>query len=92
MSPAAPSVNPFARRALPRGLLRWLPALRLLRTYQRAWLAKDVFAGLVLTAVLVPVGSKDLSMDRTLFISENRGDFGMGGDQWCSSQSRSPPR
>ena len=33
-----------------------LPGLRLLRTYQRGWLAKDVFAGLVLTAVLVPVG------------------------------------
>jgi len=56
MSPAAPIVNPFARQAPPRGLLRWLPGLRLLRTYQRAWLAKDVVAGLVLTAVLVPVG------------------------------------
>jgi high affinity sulfate transporter 1 len=49
-------VNPFIRQAPPLGLRRWLPGLRLLRTYQRAWLAKDVLAGLVLTAVLVPVG------------------------------------
>jgi len=33
-----------------------LPGLALLRTYERPWLAKDVVAGLVLTAVLVPVG------------------------------------
>jgi len=26
------------------------------RTYQRAWLPKDIVAGLVLTAILVPVG------------------------------------
>jgi MFS superfamily sulfate permease-like transporter len=48
MSPAAPGVNPFVRKAPARGLLRWLPGLRLPRTYQRTWLAKDVFAGLVL--------------------------------------------
>ena len=33
-----------------------LPGLALLRTYERPWLPKDVVAGLVLTAVLVPVG------------------------------------
>jgi high affinity sulfate transporter 1 len=33
-----------------------LPGLRALRTYRRAWLANDIVAGLVLTAVLVPVG------------------------------------
>ncbi len=33
-----------------------MPGVRLLRTYERAWLAKDVVAGLVLTALLVPQG------------------------------------
>ena len=32
------------------------PGVRVLRTYERAWLAKDVVAGLVLTALLVPQG------------------------------------
>jgi high affinity sulfate transporter 1 len=48
--------NPFVRAALPRGLSRWIPALNAVRTYQRAWLPKDIVAGLVLTAILVPVG------------------------------------
>ena len=56
MPAPASNLDPFARKAPPRGLLRWLPGLRLWRTYQRSWLAKDVVAGLVLTAVLVPVG------------------------------------
>jgi high affinity sulfate transporter 1 len=38
------------------GLGRWLPGLRAIRGYQRAWLPNDLVAGLVLTAVLVPVG------------------------------------
>lgn len=50
------SVNPFARAARPSGLCRWLPILVLVRTYQRSWLVKDLVAGLVLTAILVPVG------------------------------------
>jgi high affinity sulfate transporter 1 len=33
-----------------------LPGLAVLRSYQPAWLPKDIVAGLVLTAVLVPVG------------------------------------
>jgi high affinity sulfate transporter 1 len=33
-----------------------LPGLQILRTYQRIWLPSDIGAGLVLTAVLVPVG------------------------------------
>ncbi len=37
-------------------LLRRVPLIRTLRTYERAWVRKDVLAGLVLTAVLVPVG------------------------------------
>lgn len=48
--------NPFVRVARPRGLSRWIPALAGLRTYQRPWLARDLTAGLVLTAILVPVG------------------------------------
>jgi len=37
-------------------LAGWLPALDTLRRYQAAWLAHDVFAGLVLATMLVPVG------------------------------------
>ena len=33
-----------------------VPGVRVLRTYERAWLGKDVVAGLVLTALLVPQG------------------------------------
>ncbi len=33
-----------------------VPGARVLRTYERAWLSKDVVAGLVLTALLVPQG------------------------------------
>ena len=43
-------------RVGPRGLRRWIPSLQMLRVYQRGWLLKDVTAGLVLTAILVPVG------------------------------------
>lgn len=63
MATASPSerseqtgVNPFVRVARPQGLSRWIPGLAALRTYQRGWLAKDLTAGLVLTAILVPVG------------------------------------
>ncbi len=59
-SPAGPTeqheANPFVRAARPSGLSRWIPAIPVLRTYQRPWLAKDLTAGLVLTAILVPVG------------------------------------
>jgi len=48
--------NPFVRVARPSGISRWVPAISALRTYQRPWLAKDLTAGLVLTAILVPVG------------------------------------
>ena len=39
-----------------RGLRRWLPGFAMLRGYSWAWLRSDLTAGLVLTAVLVPVG------------------------------------
>jgi high affinity sulfate transporter 1 len=36
--------------------LATIPGVRVFRTYERAWLSKDVVAGLVLTALLVPQG------------------------------------
>jgi high affinity sulfate transporter 1 len=38
------------------GLGRWVPAVRVVSTYQRSWLAKDLVAGLVLSTLLVPQG------------------------------------
>ena len=38
------------------GWRRWLPGLRVLHEYRPAWLRQDLVAGLVLTAMLVPVG------------------------------------
>ena len=35
---------------------RWLPGLDTLRRYEAEWLAHDIFAGLVLATMLVPVG------------------------------------
>jgi high affinity sulfate transporter 1 len=35
---------------------RWLPGLASLLAYQKPWFFKDLFAGMVLTAILVPVG------------------------------------
>ena len=52
----AQEANPFVRVAQPRGLGRWVPALAVVRTYQPSWLSTDIVAGLVLTAILVPVG------------------------------------
>ena len=48
-SPSAPS----SRRAR---LEQWAPGLRVLRTYHRAWLSKDLVAGLILSALLIPQG------------------------------------
>jgi high affinity sulfate transporter 1 len=44
------------RPADQRGIYRWLPGAYTLRHYDPQWLLSDVRAGLVLTAVLVPVG------------------------------------
>lgn len=38
------------------GWQRWVPGLQMLARYQRSWLGQDLAAGLVLTAMLVPVG------------------------------------
>ena len=35
---------------------RWVPGVRALRTYERAWLRPDLVAGIVLAAILVPQG------------------------------------
>ncbi|MEH2521349.1 high affinity sulfate transporter 1 [Bradyrhizobium sp. AZCC 1610] len=36
--------------------IRWLPGLDTLRRYEAAWLRHDILAGLVLSAMLIPVG------------------------------------
>jgi high affinity sulfate transporter 1 len=36
--------------------VRWLPGIDVLRRYEGAWLSHDIFAGLVLASMLVPVG------------------------------------
>src|SRR6516165_9778303 len=36
--------------------IRWLPGIDTLRRYELAWLPHDIFAGLVLASMLVPVG------------------------------------
>jgi high affinity sulfate transporter 1 len=38
------------------GAERWVPGIRVVRTYQRAWLRADLVAGAVLAAILVPQG------------------------------------
>jgi high affinity sulfate transporter 1 len=37
-------------------LTRWAPGIATARRYERAWLSRDVVAGLVLTALLIPQG------------------------------------
>ncbi len=55
-SPPIPPPNPFTTQGKSNPLDRWVPACALLRHYSPAWLANDLFAGLVLTAMLVPAG------------------------------------
>ncbi len=50
------SVHPWAPPAPAQGWQRWLPGLGMLRNYRLRWLPNDLMAGLVLTAMLVPVG------------------------------------
>jgi high affinity sulfate transporter 1 len=38
------------------GVEHWVPGVRLVRTYQRRWMAPDLIAGVVLAAMLVPQG------------------------------------
>ena len=37
-------------------LEKWIPGIRAIRTYNRSWLAKDLIAGIILCALLVPQG------------------------------------
>ena len=50
------SVQPWVPSAPARGWQRWLPGQATLSTYPLRWLPSDLMAGLVLTAMLVPVG------------------------------------
>ncbi len=56
-NPSAPShaLNP-SLRVERRGWSRWIPGLRMLWHYDPSWFRHDLLAGLVLTAMLVPVG------------------------------------
>ena len=58
MNPTMPAPRPATLTAPPvdTGWMRWLPGLRVARSYQRAWLRHDLVAGLVMTTMLVPVG------------------------------------
>jgi len=55
-SPAAAASLRIGPPADQKGMYRWLPGLYVGRHYQGAWLMPDLRAGLVLTAILVPVG------------------------------------
>jgi len=45
-----------AREDASHPLMRWLPGLRMLRSYDPSWLRHDLVAGLVLTTMLLPAG------------------------------------
>ena len=50
MDTAGTSTSSFAR------VEQWIPGVRVLRTYDRAWLPRDLIAGVVLVTLLVPQG------------------------------------
>jgi high affinity sulfate transporter 1 len=56
MSPDTNAANPLIRHTRTRGFRRWLPGLAMLSRYNKTQLSQDVVAGLVLTALLAPVG------------------------------------
>lgn len=56
MASTTPTPKPDTLAAPAPHWLRWLPGLAMLKTYQAAWLPRDLAAGLVLTTMLVPVG------------------------------------
>ena len=53
---ASGPVDPSVRQTGGRSRTHWVPGIAVWRSYQRAWWAKDIFAGAVLTAILVPAG------------------------------------
>ncbi|KFZ44125.1 transporter [Smithella sp. SC_K08D17] len=46
----------FVHQSRPRGLSKWIPLIETLSNYKSDWVIHDIIAGLVLTAILVPVG------------------------------------
>jgi MFS superfamily sulfate permease-like transporter len=48
--------GPAVTRSSPSQVEKWIPGLRALRYYDRAWLTRDVVAGVVLCALLIPQG------------------------------------
>ncbi|HGY9627753.1 TPA: SulP family inorganic anion transporter [Pseudomonas putida] len=54
--PQPPKPLAYAAEPTPTGWQRWVPGWRVLRHYPPGWLPRDLVAGLVLTAMLVPVG------------------------------------
>jgi high affinity sulfate transporter 1 len=51
------TISPSARSPRAASALgTWVPGVKVLRTYQRAWLPRDLVAGLVLSVLLVPQG------------------------------------
>lgn len=51
-----PPNKSFPLTSRPHGLARWMPIIAVLRNYRLPWLIQDLSAGLVLTAILIPVG------------------------------------
>jgi high affinity sulfate transporter 1 len=49
----AAAASPAVRR---RSVEKWVPGIAAMRTYQRAWLSRDLVAGIVLVTLLVPQG------------------------------------
>ena len=46
-------------------MLRLVPGLQAAASYRRAWLPKDIIAGVVLTTLLVPQGMADAELAGT---------------------------
>ncbi len=51
-----PPNKSFPPTSRPHGLAKWMPIIAVLRNYRLPWLIQDLSAGLVLTAILIPVG------------------------------------
>jgi high affinity sulfate transporter 1 len=50
------AIQPADARGKPAQIRKWIPGLKVLRDYERAWLPRDLVAGLVLCTLLVPQG------------------------------------
>lgn len=54
--PLIPAAARLKNHFRSRGITRWIPLVATLRNYHREWALRDIAAGMVLTAILVPVG------------------------------------